>query len=1439
MKHAAMLAVAVLLGLGSLGRAQEPQRVLVVRDDDGSADAGRGHVSNTASVCCKTLELQLDPVTVTQARIMYYMKVNPYDVGTRKLYGAPVEGVRWSNLVVTLNGREVLRDSLIKHGTQGWHEVAVEPALLRRGENTITMALDVPGSYFYLGIDRSAPRGRSASSTDSGKTFRPGWLSFGTKEADPGEYMVRLKLWTAVTPDVGFAEHEGHRRGWLEVEDLFSTTRVHASGFKALPWDRGVNAPSRGLTAWGMAGSFEFPLHLPAEGEWRLWLRGWMDGFRGGAFTLSWDGTPFYSSHGKHEFTSDAQLRFDWLDLGAVSLSEGRHMLGVEATGNCGHMFDVLVLTTDPAYRPDAGAPLPRMTGVESLVPPEGLASLSPGLYMTENPIPWARPLAGGPLRTLWVCSGINEREVVELQARMDMTADVVSSDISYYGSSIFGSDLNMDQGDLLYDLLVSEKPYDVTVLVRTRLDQVPDHAMTELLRRVREGMGLVVVRSRRKDEEKTKLSALLEDTKPLDLPAFRAPFSLKNQAGVSWREYGSGRILRRSYSLWGTFDHLGLDPEERRLPFWEYQFGHWVNLLQRAGGRGEARLTALEVPNTVQPGVAAEMVVGTTGKGAAQLVGCVWGPNRTGWRRWGPVPCSDRTAVELPADIEHGLYHVQVGLLDTRGEVSDCGVTSFRVRQAAHIADMQVAYGAGGGGRAEIGLQTANDGAAIRLPARVDVFGSRRRLLGTAQAALEFAEGEGEARLTVPLLPSWERLLEVRLSLGPVPEAPLQRVRRFLPRPQAVALDDYLSFTGTHTNQEAPTYCWPAYARLYDDVGIKVHYPNSILWASLDQGFASGLAYRLTGVGSARTGPDSARIPCLHDPQTWAREEEAIRQRVRQFTAFSPLILGLGDEMAVSHHDEVCFSTHTLAAFREHLQSRYGALQRLNAAWQTQFADWETVAPWKVDQARGRPENIAPWLEFRVFMTQALVDALVRMQRWVKEEAPTAYTGGANPLDESYTSCAVLSRIYPSLEYAQVYARFHDRARSWFRDPRLVGMWSGYNYPRAMIEQHAWMLPTYGGTLMCWYGVGRELDYRTFTNTLGLGDRALVIRDCNLELQAGIGKLLIAAEVEPEPVAILSSYRSKFAYTALKASQAPKQSPTGWDREFDEFLQGYSALLRKLRVPYRFVNEDQIEQGALNDCHLVVAPQASVLSQAAVDRLTAFAREHPLVADQELGTYDERGRRRGTAPFSFSEPGDLRLTDFGGRPPRVTEDSLGRLGHVVEAAGVEPTGEMTGTGIDFIVRKRLGDLRLLVAFGEGEMTVAPPPGTVAYDARTHASLGARRTTVAPKGGPAVVVFAPAQLTDITLTARADVSRGQQVEFGMRIRPAVDTVVRLAVTGPDGGGRSWYDANVTVTNGRGRATFRPALNDPVGQWTFVATDIISGTNSTTTLRVVE
>ena len=1426
--HTLTFTTMALLVAAMAPQAQSAQGIRVVRDDDGTADAGRGQVTSHRSVVRKTLILDVDPANVTRAWVLYCMKIKPYDVATRRLYDKPAEGVEWANLVVSVNGAEVLHGSLIEHGTQGWHEVTIDSALLKRGANHVALTLDRGGSYFYLGIDRSAPKGRSASSRDGGKTFRENWLSFGTKEPDPGEYMIRLRIEAPEAEPVGFTERNGKHYGWIEVEDLFSATRPHSSGFKAITWTKGVNQPSAGKVAWGAEGRFAIPMEIPADRHWRVWTRCWMDGFRGGTFKLSCDGRPVFDSAGKHQFTSDAGLRFDWLDVGTVHLGEGHHSLGIQTFGQCGHMFDVFVLTTDMAYRPDETAPLPRMTTVSPLVKPEGLSELKPGLFMTENPVPWAKPLAGGTLHALWVCADINERDIIELQRRLDMTADVISSPIAYYGKSIFGSDLNLSQGDLLYDVLAKGKPRDVAVLVRTKLDQIPQHAMETLLARVRDGMGLVVVRSRREGEETTALSEVLSDTQKLTFPAFASPCELRHLRYARWRQLGKGRVVVLPHTLYGTMHRVAVDSQEIRYPYWEYQFAQWAKLLTFASGRDGPHFPSLAAPERVSLGDEALLKVETSQEAGGQVTGFWWSPLSAQGR---PLTLSDTGTLTLPSARTDGLHRVCLILKNSDGRVLDFASAHYRVEAPVRIVDINGTCGAD----LQASLSTSNRGEAVTRRVHADVIGSRGRLLANEDAQVRIAPGQASAELRLPLVPSWERLIELRIDLKDAQGATCQHMRRRLTRPQPAALDDYIPYAGVWENLEVPCYCRSAYMRIFDRVGIKAVQSATVFWHSLDQGFATAQPYTLTSIGNPTVTDDGIRRPCLHDDAMWEKEEKRIRERTRSKVQFSPLALGLGDEMQMGS-SECCFSPHTLAAFREHLREEYGDLRQLNEAWETQLPNWDAVVPWRLSQAKDRPRNIAPWLEFRVFMMHTFVDTMAKAQRWVKEEAPNTLAGAVNPWAETWTTCVALSKLFPILEYGQIYPRFHDRARSWFRDPRLIGLWSGYSRPREQIEREAWLLPAYGGTLMCWYGIGRQLGYRTLTNTLGLGERAKWIAACNRELCSGIGKLLIEAEPVPEEVAILHSYRSRFAFTALRTAEDSSRRLVGWDQQFNEFEEGFASLLRRLRIPYRLIDEDQIEAGQLSRFRLLVAPQAVSLSDAALRRISEFARTGPVIIDEGFGRYDHRGRRREDADATLL--GD-QVELWQGGPVRVTNDSLARMRRILTAAGLPDRESSIRGNASLVVHRKLEDLDILIVFGKGDIQLKLPGPRHAYNARAHTYLGHRADPAAKaEHGPAVFVLSDEKMPKLTLRVPERARRGQPLTFGLSLSEPVSSVAHVELIGPDDELRPWYSRNVLLAAGRCSGRFRFALNDPLGKWRVRARDVIRGSTAEARFAVV-
>ncbi len=1407
----------------------QTDRVLVIRDDDGTADDGRGQVTSERSVCRKTIILDQDPASVTRAWVMYFMKVQPYDVATRKLYKAPVEGVEWADLIMAVNGTEVLRGSLIEHGTIGWHEVEVDPALLVRGANEITLTLDRGGSYFYLGIDRAARTGRSASSRDGGKTFRERWLSFANEEADDGEYMVRLKIMAPEAEQVGFTEKDGQSYGWVELEDLFSETEAHSSGFKAIEYTKGVNQPSAAKVAYhGAEGQVSFPLQIPIDRQWRLWMRVWLDGFRGGKFTLSVDGREQYDSAG-HEFSSDDALRFDWLDLGEVHLGEGTHSFELQTTGQCGHMFDVFALTTDMGYVPDETDPLPRMTALTSLVAGPGLAKLEPGLFATENPQPMAKPLAGGSLRTVWVCGDINESDVVELQRRMDMEADVISSPTNYYGKSVFGNDLNLDQGDLLYEVTSPDRPLDVVVLVRAKLDQIPEHALTQILARVDQGMGLIVVQSRREGEQPTALSALLTDLEPLDMSTINAPFDLSILSRPKWREYGEGRIVYVPHCLYGTMDRV-TDSHELHYPWWDYQFAAWMKMLIFAGRRDAGRITSVQCPETVAPGETAAIQIDAPVAGGT-ISGALWSPLADNPVAIGPIACAGGAGtVELPAATQDGLHRAYLILTDAEGNALDVASAHWYLTRPIRIAGFEAACSEDGSEVVATVTTESQQGVAT-LPVHAEVIGAHNRLLGSVD--VELSAPADAAELSVPVIQSYERLVELRLTV-PDEDGPVQRLRRLILRPQTIALDDYTPYSGVWENREVQCYMRPLYMRMAEHLGMKAIGPSGVFWHSLNQGFATALPYRLTSVGSATGTPEGVRVPCLHDAAMWAREEPAIRERTRNYRRFSPLVLGLGDEMELAK-TEVCFSDDTLAAFRAHLQDQYQTVAALNAAWQTDFTDWNAVGPWRLAQAKERPANIAPFLAFREFMTDSFMDAIAKMNAWVREEAPECFVGGCNPWDEGWTTCTAFSRLYPLLQYGQIYPRSHDVGRSWFRDPRLIGMWSGYGRPRDQIEREAWLLPTYGGTLMGWYGVGRELGYGTLTGTLGMGPRAEWMRDCNMELTSGIGKLLIEAEVAPEPVAILHSWRSRFAHVAIAGADLPDAAPGGLDQRFDQYEEGFVRLLRELRVPYRFVDEGQVEDGALDDYQMLIAPRAWCLNDRAVEAIEGFALDHPVVCDLRLGGWDEIGRER-EHPVNWPTVDGADVWDDA--PAQVTDDNLARLRASVEAAGVTIGADAIRGDISFVVRKTLGELDMLVIFGKGPIEIDIPEGRHAYDARAHDYIGAGPTVkIDQPRSPAALVFSDEVIGGVSIRVDDAGKLGKPVNYTLSLPDGGDTVANILVVDPEGAAKPWHSANLRLSDGRASGSFVPALNAPEGTWTIRARDIVTGAMAKATVQV--
>jgi hypothetical protein len=841
------------------------------------------------------------------------------------------------------------------------------------------------------------------------------------------------------------------------------------------------------------------------------------------------------------------------------------------------------------------------------------------------------------------------------------------------------------------------------------------------------------------------------------------------------------------------------------------------------AADRDAAQVATVDVPETVAPGERPTVTVTLQGE-AAQMRATWLPPFAEAPTALDPVAVADGAAsIALPASSEDGLHHVALTLTDAEGAAVGVASAYYRVEQPSRIA--------------EVVAECTEDGSALlatittegpdALPVRAEVVGEKDRLLGTAEETVA-----GGQDLRIPLIESHERVVELRVTVTG-DDGPAQRVYQLLPRPQEVVLDDYLPYSGVWTGVECPEYVWDVYLQMWEDVGIRAIQPSNVVWESLDQGFVTALPYRLTSVGNGSIDDEGVRTPCLHDDEMWQEAEPALRETVQRYTPFSPVLLGLGDEQSIGR-EEACFSEHTIAAFREWLQERYASLDELNAAWETDFATWEDVAPWPLAEAKQRPENLAPFLQFRKFMAHTFVSVTEKMQGWAQQEAGDAYIGGVNPWDEGWTTCTVMSKLFPVLEYGQIYPRSHDRARSWFRNPRLIGTWSGYSRPQRQIEREGWLLPAYGGTMMGWYGVGRQLGYGTFTGTLNLGERAKWISRVNHELNSGVGKLLIESEQVQEPVAILHSWPSRCAYIA--ALSAEEDTPAdALDQRWDECEETFVRLLKQLRVPYRYVDEDQVADGALEDYEMLVAPRAWALPQGTLDAIAAFAAENPVVADAGLGRYDEIGRTRDTAPIEAIE-----AEVWDDLPAPLSEETIARFRQSVEAANIHVGADSMEGEVAFWVPRRFDEAQIVIAFGAGELALTlenVPVSQHVYDVREHTYLGdVTEATAQMEHGPAVLVITEDEIAGLGIEAEG-AALGEAVGYTLSLESGNDTVARVTVIGPDGEERAWYADNLRLTDGAASGSFTPALNDPAGTWTVRAMDVITGETVEATVEV--
>lgn len=864
---------------------------------------------------------------------------------------------------------------------------------------------------------------------------------------------------------------------------------------------------------------------------------------------------------------------------------------------------------------------------------------------------PWARPLSGGPLRafvSLYVLQTM--RELVELGQRIELNYDVMEG--GYTGDS--NSALN---GNRMTQRLANRE-YEV-YLVASRLSEELD---ADIKRNVQEGAGLVVLSGFGRLERycaRDDLQAVDRDHPLLQaLPWDFLPAEILREVRVG--QLGAGRVVWLNFPsdvarVWGVWP-VKVDQADymsREMRYWEY----WLALIGRAlqwAARGDNGVRVEAAPGTAPAlritGAPPGATVDVTLRHCRELR---WGepelkyPTQTLPVRDGLVP------LKLPdTDRPDGISLVDVTVRDAGGGALWWGAP-LRVEtpQAATITGItqaQATWEPGEVVRASVTLEPAPPAGLVVNARLVDAYG---RLVaedsrpGAPTVTVELAAPAPHVlcvghKLFVKLLQgrhevdsAWTDVYFPRRGY----EDPAQRW--------------HISTWGDGmTNPVISTQ----YSRMLRELGFDGKF-GSWPYATVEMGMVAGVHSRSGWVFWPGKPPGGGvRNPCLSDPAVIEKYTSGARAEVAQYLPYGIYAIDIQDEATLANRQqryEVCFSEHCQARYRQWLKEHYGDIAALNAEWDTEFASFDEVRGVTTEQIRGTT-NFAPFVDFRLFMTEVWVDGMRRITQAFNEGLPTARVGHTNTFGSLVTNGVDYYRLATECgfgwaqEYSEAIKGNAQKAvfelwRSFTPQDFPNYGWIGYDHRPQAVTYEPWWLALHNSRGVTYYATNsfspeHSQSWSLIYCTQSYTPYSFAVRDSIRDLRQGVGKVLMDFTRDAPDIALLWSHPSLF--TAWCESSWTEPEPP--EREVDDAYGSYfkSAFyfrlaLNELQLTSNYVAPPQIEAGELSKYRVLFLPFTMALSDATAQAIMRWVEAGgTLIADVRLARTDEHGRWRDNA---------------------------------------------------------------------------------------------------------------------------------------------------------------------------------------------------------------
>ena len=484
----------------------------------------------------------------------------------------------------------------------------------------------------------------------------------------------------------------------------------------------------------------------------------------------------------------------------------------------------------------------------------------------------------------------------------------------------------------------------------------------------------------------------------------------------------------------------------------------------------------------------------------------------------------------------------------------------------------------------------------------------------------------------------------------------------------------------------------------------------NGVLRNELNLGFyplvlnLGHVANENTDVYRSDVPTDPIRKPCYNDPDVVKRATEGINEKQRNNNAnyYALIYNELGDEQFLG--STVCYSEHCLAEFRKYLQAQYGTIAKLNEAWGTNYASFAEATPVQKEPV-ANSDNLSQWLDHKMFMSSVYAHQYVgKREEIIRHVVPTAQVGLSGTQVPGYGyDWAQLMKHCTCLSY---YNGVQTTLVNDFALPgTLLGQWGGgYVGSENVCEVYQcspqWSNLFKGANISWnWHGSAYNGDGSPTGNLIAYANEFQL-------LKRGLAKLLLTADKETRPVAILYSQPSLF--TAMNGGIGVadwQNTQTGWDE-----------LLRDLKISFRFITYEELAapEFASRGFKAVILPMALALSNAERANLVKAAEDGAtIIADVAPGRYDSHGKRINNTILDKlfpPNPGPIAPTSITvSQPPLTARFRVGEpeLGYLKETT--------CGKGRGILMNTMMNSYQAMAIGGVGGELATAASGTQAY----------------------------------------------------------------------------------------------------------------------------